>query len=45
VALTGHSLRFDDVYAIPPDAPYQFNASFDRQNGYRTRSLLVVPLC
>jgi len=43
-ALTGETLCFDDVYELPPDAPYKFNPSFDREHGYRTKSILVVPL-
>ncbi len=44
VAATGECLNIEDVYAIPGDAPYQFNDSFDRQAGYRTTSMLSVPL-
>jgi len=44
VALTGEPLSFEDVYQLPPHAPYQFNPAFDKQHGYRTKSVLVVPL-
>ena len=44
VALTGKTMVFEDVYHLPPDAPYQFNQSFDRANCYRTKSVLVVPM-
>lgn len=44
VALTGESLRVDDAYLLPADAPFTFNHSFDRRFGYRTRSQLVVPM-
>lgn len=44
VALTGNELNLADVYKIPPSAPYRFNASFDEQMGYRTRSMLVIPM-
>jgi len=44
VALTGASLNIQDVYEIPEAAPYRFNDSFDRQAGYRTTSVLVVPM-
>jgi len=44
-ALSAQVLRFDDVYHLPPDAPYRFNPSFDHEHGYRTKSVLVVPLC
>lgn len=44
VALSRESLNLQDVYRIPEEAPYRFNDSFDRQAGYRTRSVLVVPM-
>ena len=44
VAATGQVLNIEDVYDISADAPYHFNDSFDRQAGYRTRSMLVVPM-
>jgi HD-GYP domain-containing protein (c-di-GMP phosphodiesterase class II) len=44
VALSRESLNLPDVYRIPEAAPYRFNDSFDRQAGYRTRSVLVVPM-
>ena len=44
VALSRESLNIQDVYRIPDTAPYRFNDSFDRQAGYRTRSVLVVPM-
>lgn len=44
VALTGESLVFDDVYQLPPGVPFSFNRSFDEAHGYRTKSMLVVPM-
>lgn len=44
VAVTGHELNLDDVYELPEGTPYQFNASFDESMGYRTRSMLVLPM-
>ncbi len=44
VALTGETLRIEDAHQIDPAAPYRFNADFDRANGYRTKSVLCVPL-
>lgn len=44
VAATGESLNIPDVYAIPADSPYSFSDSFDRQSGYHTQSMLVVPM-
>ena len=55
VALDGHSIagraaldqvtvRIDDVESLPTDEHYQFDPSFDRKTGYRTRSVLCFPL-
>ena len=44
VALTGKPLLIDDAYHLPPEMPFTFNDSFDRQSGYRTQSILAVPL-
>ena len=44
VALTGKTLNIPDAYEIPAEAPYSFNRKSDERIGYRTRSVLVVPL-
>jgi HD-GYP domain-containing protein (c-di-GMP phosphodiesterase class II) len=44
VAFHGEPLRCEDAYCIGPDEPFQFNPKWDRDNGYRTRSVLVVPM-
>jgi HD-GYP domain-containing protein (c-di-GMP phosphodiesterase class II) len=44
VALTGHTVNLADAYAPPPDSPFTINRSFDEQTGYRTKSMLVVPM-
>jgi HD-GYP domain-containing protein (c-di-GMP phosphodiesterase class II) len=44
VALTGQALNLPDVYEIPRDAEYGFDQSFDRRTGYRTRSVLTIPM-
>ncbi len=44
VAATGDVLNIQDVYEIPGNVEYAFNDSFDRRSGYRTRSMLVVPM-
>ena len=44
VAATGDSLNLEDVYKLPPEAPYHFSDAFDRQARYRTVSMLVVPM-
>lgn len=44
VALTGELLNLPDAYHPPENAPYQFNRNFDVDIGYRTRSMLAVPM-
>jgi HD-GYP domain-containing protein (c-di-GMP phosphodiesterase class II) len=44
VAREGNPVMLNDAYAIPPAAPYKFNPASDRSIGYRTKSLLTVPL-
>ncbi|MEW6660389.1 MAG: HD domain-containing phosphohydrolase [Thermodesulfobacteriota bacterium] len=44
VACTGQPLVIEDVYEIPKSRPYSFNRFFDDASGYRTKSLLVLPL-
>lgn len=44
VALTGKPLIIDDVYHIPSGMPFIFNEVFDHLSGYRTESILTVPL-
>jgi HD-GYP domain-containing protein (c-di-GMP phosphodiesterase class II) len=44
VALTGAILNLEDAYSPPAGAPFRINRSFDEETGYRTRSMLVVPM-
>jgi HD-GYP domain-containing protein (c-di-GMP phosphodiesterase class II) len=44
VALSGSPLSLPDVEKIPPDAPYRFDSGFDRKYGYRSQSMLTVPM-
>ncbi len=44
VALTSDTLIIDDAYKIGSDVPYRFNPAFDKSSGYRTVSMLTVPL-
>ena len=44
VATTRRPLSLTDAYQIPIDAPYALNKTFDERFGYRTKSLLVVPM-
>jgi GAF domain-containing protein len=43
-AVTGEALNIEDVYCLPPDVEYKFQRSFDDRFGYRTKSVLVVPM-
>jgi HD-GYP domain-containing protein (c-di-GMP phosphodiesterase class II) len=43
-AAEGEPLVIDDVYMLPPDVAYSFNRSFDERYGYRTKSMLVIPM-
>lgn len=43
-AVENEALNLSDVYDLPEDAPYSFSDDFDREHGYRTQSMLVVPL-
>ena len=44
VAMTGETLVIDDAYNLPAEAEYSINTSFDEENGYLTKSLLVLPM-
>jgi len=44
VAMTGETLVIDDAYNLPSGAEYEINRSFDEENGYLTKSLLVFPM-
>ena len=44
VALTREPLVIDDAYRLGDDFPADFNPGFDRDHGYHTKSLLVLPL-
>ena len=44
VALTGRSVNLADAYSPPADASYTISRSFDEKSGYRTKSMLVVPM-
>ncbi len=44
VALKGESLALADAYHIPPGMPFGFGRDFDAKIGYRTKSMLTVPM-
>jgi HD-GYP domain-containing protein (c-di-GMP phosphodiesterase class II) len=43
-AATGEPLVIGDVYLLPDDVSYRQNRSFDDAFGYRTKSMLVLPM-
>ena len=43
-ALRGEVLNFANAYKIARGRPFQFNDRYDRESGYRTRSLLTLPM-
>src|SRR6202041_3497106 len=43
-ALRGKGVNFADAYHIPPEMPFHFNDHYDRESGYRTKSLLTLPM-
>ena len=44
VALTGQILHLDDAYFPPPGSPFRIDRTYDEQTGYRSKSMLVVPM-
>ena len=44
VATTGEPLVIDDAYFLPPDSEYTINRSIDKKYGYRTKSMLTIPM-
>lgn len=45
VASSNQGLHIRDVYQIPKEQPFTFNQSFDEMVGYRSQSMLVLPMC
>ena len=43
-ALHAEVIELADAYRIPKQRPFHFNSSFDQETGYRTRSLLALPM-
>ncbi|MEW6202307.1 MAG: HD domain-containing phosphohydrolase [bacterium] len=44
VAMSMKLLNIEDVYEIGKETPYRFNYDIDSQTGYRTCSMLTVPM-
>ncbi|HEY7511780.1 MAG TPA: HD domain-containing phosphohydrolase [Vicinamibacteria bacterium] len=43
-ASTGQVVNVADAYHLPAGTPYQISRSFDQKSGYRTKSVLAVPM-
>ncbi len=43
-AATGESVNIADAYQMPEGVPYSFDSDYDERSGYRTHSVLVVPM-
>ncbi len=43
-ALTGETVIIDDAYDLDDALPYRFNPAYDRKSGYKTVSVLAIPL-
>jgi len=44
VVKTGQIVNLEDTYHLPERVPYSFNRKFDEESGYRTKSMLAVPM-
>ena len=44
VAVTGQTVNIPDAYEIPAGAEYHFDRSFDQRSGFRTKSMLQLPM-
>lgn len=44
VAKNRKTISIPDVYNLPKSAPYYFDSEFDRLSGYRSSSMLTVPI-
>ena len=44
VALTGEVVKQDNAYEIPEETEYEFNSSYDVSTGYKSKSMLTVPM-
>jgi signal transduction histidine kinase len=42
--ISGHSLKINDAYDIGNDVCYQHNHSYDIATGYKTKSILSIPM-
>jgi HD-GYP domain-containing protein (c-di-GMP phosphodiesterase class II) len=43
-AVSGEAINFEDAYALGPGDRFTFNRSFDEKFGYRTKSMVTIPM-
>ena len=43
-AMRGEVVMIEDSYRLPAEVPYSVNRKLDEESGYRTKSLLAVPM-
>lgn len=43
-AATGELLNIKDVYHLPEGSPFTYNTMYDKNSGYKSKSMLTVPL-
>src|SRR5262249_43816703 len=43
-AVSGEPVNVADAYRLPEGSPYKISRTFDERSGYRTKSMLVVPM-
>jgi HD-GYP domain-containing protein (c-di-GMP phosphodiesterase class II) len=43
-ALRGEVIAIDDAYRVARDRPYRLNLRYDEETGYRTKSILTLPM-
>lgn len=43
-AITGEIINIPNVYKIPPEASYKFDPTNDQKSGYKTKSMITIPL-
>jgi HD-GYP domain-containing protein (c-di-GMP phosphodiesterase class II) len=44
VAVSGRVVNVADAYRLPADSPFHISRAWDEKSGYRTKSMLVVPM-
>ncbi len=44
VAMTGELLNIPDVYNLSAECPFSYNKKFDEDSGYKTTSMITLPL-